>query len=127
MRRSASEIIRNLEMRVARLENKSATDAGETFLDMLIEDGNDYLNKITITSRRLNNWGGVDGTIRSMGLDLTIGEDPNDPDHIIVTFHNAGEDDYLAQKSFDAHALDPQTFEKKVMRETKSVQRARSY
>tara|TARA_B100001029_G_C14945941_1_gene385941 strand:+ start:317 stop:691 length:375 start_codon:yes stop_codon:yes gene_type:complete len=118
MRRSASEIIRNLEMRIARLENKSAKDAGGTFLEMLLEEGNDYLNKIKITSRRLNGFGAVDASIRSMRLDLTIGEDPNNPDHILVTFHSMGEDDYLAQKSFDAHALDPTDFERNVLRAT---------
>ena len=120
MRRSASEIIRNLEMRIARLERQAKDDA-ETFLDMLLEDGKDYLNKIEITSRRLNSFGAVDGTIRSMGLDITIGENEDKSDHVMVTFHTIGKDDYLAQMSIDVHALDPTDFEYMVMRKAKRV------
>mgnify|MGYP001168107444 CR=1 FL=1 len=120
MRRSASEIIRNLEVRIARLERRAKDDAG-TFLDMLLEDGKDYLNKIEITSRRLNSFGAVEGSIRSLGLEITVGEDEDKSDHIIVTFHTIGEDDYLAQISIDAHALDPTDFEDMVMQKAKRV------
>ena len=120
MRRSSSEVIRSLETRIARLERQAKDDAG-TFLDMLLEDGKDYLNKIKITSRRLNSFGAVEGSIRSLGLEITVGDSPNKSDHIIVTFHTIGEDDYLAQMELDAHALDPTDFEDKVMRKAKRV------
>lgn len=96
-------------------------DDSETFLELLIKEGNDYLNQIKITSRRLNSFGAVEGIIRSEGLEITVGDSPNKFDHIVVTFHTIGEDDYLAQMELDAHALDPTDFEDMVMRKAKRV------
>jgi hypothetical protein len=114
--RLASDVLRDLEIRVARLErSKQANDADTTFLEFLIEDGNKYLRKIKITSSRLTSWGGVEGTIPSKDLDMTVGDSQDGSEGIIVTFHTKGNDDYIDQMELDAHALSPGDFERKVM------------
>jgi hypothetical protein len=51
MRRTASEIIRNLEMRIARLERQSARMTPKHFLEMMKRKHEDYFLGLDLTNR----------------------------------------------------------------------------
>ena len=98
MRRSASEIINNLESRVASLENKSSSfdiskQVRNSILDIL--DENDAM--FELASRKWNGLTGISYIITTLDDDKVFYFLVSD-DHIIVYFDN----ERLADKAFKA-------------------------
>ncbi len=132
MRRSASEIIRNLEVRIARLEKSAlgiphgpfSNYTPKNFLNHLMGEGRHDLSNIVIKSRRLNRFGEVEGEIlgnsRGEGFfDITIGVSPKHPDeYIIVKFYTSkrmsGKRHLVDSMEFDASPDEMRLFEEMV-------------
>lgn len=97
MRRSASEVLRNLENRIARLERVSFHSKADQFMDYLLMHRSE-LKSITLSSKKSG--GFIDGSVE--GASFIIGENPSNNNEIMVSFDNATLDGYIFQMRVNA-------------------------